>query len=117
MKLKRPATVLELLVAARELIGVRERWCMSNPALTKLGRRTAPKSRAAVSWCAFGALHKIAGAREAYEREEAKQLLDDAAELTACVSMVMLNDEGNYARVLRVYDLAISQARELEAQS
>jgi hypothetical protein len=117
MKQRKPATVVELLVAARELIGVREHWCMDSLALTKLGRRTAPKSRAAVSWCAIGALHKIAGARETYEREEAKQLLDDEADLLAGVPMIVINDEGNYTRVLRLYDLAIAQARELEAQS
>ena len=117
MKLKRTATVVELLLAARKLIGVRERWCMDSLALTKLGHRTAPKSAAAVSWCAIGALHKIAGARETYERDRAKKLLDDEAYLLARVPMVVINDAGNYARVLRVYDIAISQARELQAQS
>ena len=117
MTVKRPTTVLELLVAARYLIGVRERWCIGAMANTTLGRVTAPSSPAAVSWCAIGALHKIAGARETYEREEAKQLLDYEADLMAGVPMVMINDEGNYARVLRLYDLAIARARALEAQS
>ena len=117
MKLTRPATVVELLVAARYLIGVREHWCMDALAVTKLGRRTAPQSRAAVSWCAIGALHKIAGTRKTYELYEAKQLLDDEADLLASVPMVIINDEGNYARVLRLYDLAIARARALEAQS
>ena len=117
MTVKRPTTVLELLVAARELIGVREHWCINALALTKLGRRTAPQSRAAVSWCAIGALDKLAGARHLTERNEAKQLLDDEANLLAYAAMVIVNDEGNYALVLRLYDLAIAQARELEAQS
>jgi len=117
MKLKRTATVVELLVAARELIGVRERWCIGAMANTTLGRVTAPRAPSAVSWCAIGALHKVACASETYERDEAKRLLDDEADLLAGVTMMFLNDEGNYARVLRVYDLAISQARELEAQS
>jgi len=117
MKLKRPATVVEMLVAARELIGVREHWCMDALAVTKLERRTAPKSPAAVRWCAIGALHKIAGTRKTYELYEAKQLLDGEAFLLCGVPMIMMNDEGDYARVLRVYDLAIAFARELEAQS
>ena len=117
MKLKRPATVVELLVAARELIGVREHWCMDSLALTKFGHRTAPQSRTAVMWCAIGALHKLADARHLTERSEAKQLLDDEADRLAGVPMVIMNDEGNYARVLRLYDLAIARARELEAQS
>ena len=117
MKLKRPTTVVELLVAARELIGVREHWCMDALAVTKLGHRTAPESPAAVSWCAIGALDKLAGARHLTERQEAKQLLDDEADLLAGVPMVTINDEGNYARVLRLYDLAIARARALEAQS
>ena len=117
MTVKRPTTVLELLVAARELIGVRERWCIGAMANTTLGRVTAPSSPAAVSWCAIGALHKVACARETYERDQAKQLLDDEADLLAGVTMMFLNDEGNYARVLRLYDLAIARARALEAQS
>ena len=117
MNQHQPATVVELLVAARYLIGVREHWCMDALAVTKLERRTAPKSPAAVRWCAIGALHKIAGTRETYEREEAKQLLDEQAFLLCCVPMIVINDEGDYARVLRVYDLAIARARALEAQS
>jgi len=117
MKQHKPATVLELLVAARELIGVREHWCFGALANTKLGRVTAPSSPAAVSWCAIGALYKIAGARHQTERNEAKQLLDDEADLLACVPIVVLNDEGNYTRVLRLYDRAIARARELGAQS
>jgi len=117
MTVKRPTTVLELLVAARELIGVREHWCQNALAVTKLGRRTAAQSPAAVSWCAIGALHKLADARHLTERSEAKQLLDDEADRLACVPMVIINDEGNYARVLHLYDLAIARARALEAQS
>lgn|SRR5487761_1536983 len=117
MKQDKPKTVLELLVRARALIGVRERWCMDALANTKFGCWTAPKSKSAVSWCAIGALHKVAGALETRERYEAKQLLDDQAYLMARVPMVAINDEGSYVRVLCVYDLAIAYARELEAQS
>ena len=117
MKLKRPATVLELLVAARELIGVRERWCFGALALTKLGRITAPRGPSAVSWCAVGALRKCASQRDDGNYATAITMLESAARELGANNVVSLNDKAYYPQVLRMFDVAIAEALVIEAQS
>ena len=117
MKQRKPATVLELLLAARELIGVREHWCFGAMANTKLGRVTAPLARSATSWCTLGALRRVGAMRDAAVYCTSVGLLDDAALELWWFSAVELNDSGKYPLVLEMFDLAIARARELEAQS
>ena len=112
-----PTTVLELLVAARELIGVRERWCFGAMARTKRGYPVSPRAPSAVSWCAMGALERCASKRSDAQKLQALDLLIDAAQYLCSGSIVYLNDLGKYPAVLLAYERAIAQAHVIEAQS
>lgn len=50
----------EILVAARELISVPERWTQGSLAESRLGRPIGPSTPGAVCWCALGAVQKVA---------------------------------------------------------
>jgi len=114
-QLKRlPMSTVEILVAARALIGVRERWCAFDPAQNEVGWEVAPRSSAARSWCALGAVQKVAPARCLIARLAAAELLDRQAQAKYGRRLTELNDYCGYPYVLEVYDLAIAAARKLE---
>ena len=112
--MRKAMTVMEILVAARALIGVREHWCIGTLAETKLGRHTDPCSPAARSWCAVGALTKVNRWRHGAELLAARELLDAAAEGLFGRSAASVNDYLGYAYVMQIYEAAIAAAHKLE---
>lgn len=58
-------TVKDNLIAARALIDTPEKWTRNAKARSASGIATLPRSSKAVCWCAYGALVKVCGKKEA----------------------------------------------------
>ncbi|MDP9590618.1 UNVERIFIED_ORG: hypothetical protein J2W19_003182 [Shinella zoogloeoides] len=99
---------LETLQNARELISDQKRWTQKAFARDASGNVVDSDDKAAVCFCAAGAITKAANnlhvavrARHAF-REVARQ------------SVLDFNDSHTHAEVLAVFDLAIEKARALQ---
>ncbi len=102
-------TTAETLRAARELIADPEHWCQDVLALSRTGRSVAPAGRAAVAWCAVGALRSATGRQPlaAEHFAEAFRALDRVAGER---DVATLNDECDHAAVMTMFDRAIREA-------
>lgn len=107
-------TTVETLRAARELIADPERWCQDVTALGRSGREVAPAGRAAVAWCAIGALRRTCARQPpaAETFDEAFRALDHAAVGAGAPSVATLNDHRTHADVLAMFDRAIKEAED-----
>ena len=105
-------TVLELLVAGRDLISDPERWTVGKLARNDMGDARDPLDPGACRFCAMGALLNIVGWDKDSKRHEAMDLLNDAA--GRHISFANDGPDG-HAVVLRAYDIAIERARAKEA--
>lgn len=105
-------TTAETLRAARELIADPERWCQYVTALGRSGREVAPAGRAAVAWCAIGALRRTCARQPpaAETFDEAFRALDHAAVVAGAPSVATLNDHRDHAAVMAMFDRAIEEA-------
>lgn len=103
-------TVLDVLVAARELISVPERWTRGSYARDIDGRQRGAKSDYATCWCASGAIERVAGDATFFG------LQDKAWKALASLSggsVATFNDDQRttHADVLELFDRAIADER------
>jgi hypothetical protein len=112
----KPQTVVEVLIAARELISVPERWTKSAYARSADGRPIGPcgvASQDAVCWCPVGAVDRLV--------EDGTDLAAYALDYLQMVvgggRVANWNDaqERTHAEVLAAFDKAIELARAEEA--
>jgi len=108
-------TVKDVLVAARELIAVPERWTQNALARDAGGRMRSAESRGAVSWCAYGALIRQAGGPTTATVAAADKLSVAASAINPKQyrgqdSFLTLNNKSDHPTVLRMFDLAIAEA-------
>jgi hypothetical protein len=101
----KPQTAVEVLIAARELISVPERWTRGVYSLID-------ENDEAVCWCGAGAVYAAAD-RAGCNPEHARCLLNDAVG----TGYIIWNDDPNrtHAEVLAAFDKAIELARAEEA--
>lgn len=102
-------TVLSVLMDARKLIGSKKRWTQNANAKSKTGKDVQAESRSAVSWCAYGAVHRCAGTRDSLATD-AFRFVDKAAPHN---NAILYNDkEGRQHRhILSMFGRAIALAR------
>lgn len=103
---------LDILINARSLIRDEIRWNKESLSRSETGRSVEPSNPCAVSWCAIGALHKVA-AKNAMYLSSAEDALDEAAKLLYSRRAWLVNDMMGHNAVMRVYSSAI---RKLQLQ-
>jgi hypothetical protein len=119
MSATEPKGVRDVLVEARELIAVPERWCQETLARDSEGFEADPSDEEACQFCAIGAVLHVARAEYVDEtpgtkgasgllNECARALHDDADALS--LPIVALNDDTDHPTTLRAFDCAIAKA-------
>lgn len=103
----KPQTAVDVLVAARELISVSERWTQGETARDRDGRFVLSDSKDAVCWCGLGALTKAV---------KASSFWFEARDLLLRVEpggIAKFNDAKGrtHAEVVALFDSAIALAR------
>lgn len=108
-------SVITLLQEAREVLAKEENWTTDKYARDKEGRCVSAISSEACSFCAIGALLKVARQPSALfffgESVAAYTLLQEAAKETGGFSIENVNDRLGYAAVITAYDVAIKKAK------
>ena len=99
----------QILVEARELLSVPERWTKDEYARDPSGEAVMPLSERAVCWCTIGAMYRIAGAH-GDELRKAKRALERATQDGA---IAVFNDDPSrtHAEILAAFDRAIEATR------
>jgi hypothetical protein len=107
-----PQTV-DMLTQTKGLISNRSKWTTRELARDIEGYPISPDLDEAVAWCAEGALCKIAiaGVGNLVVNMQAQKLLYKYARLLGFTSIPNLNDTGGHQTVMRMFDLAIEEAR------
>lgn len=95
-------TRVEILIKARELISVPERWTQETMARTPLGDECPIDSDEASCWCAWGAISRVSTG----DYYEAYSLITEMADY----GVVNFNDTHTHAEVLGLFDRAIAAA-------
>jgi hypothetical protein len=95
---------LSTLRAARELISVPERWTQGELARGKSGRAVSPRGKAAVCWCAEGAI-----SRYAPPYGDAWTPSIDALSSGLGEEAFAFNDTHTHAEVLALFDRTIAR--------
>ena len=100
-----------ILIRARRRLADPERWTKGTTARDRRGRPVHPSSRAAVRWCAMGALHAECLTASTGDRfEEALRRLAAVIELDGWrrpPGIADLNDGLGHEAVLELFDAAI----------
>lgn len=105
-------TTLEVLIAARSLIADKSRWCVGSNARSLKGDSLIDVwDPQAATWCAVGALMKVAPSGDF---EEALFFLRSVAIKYFNSSPSGVNDFRGHSEVMRMYDKVIRQAKGLE---
>ena len=111
---------LEILEAGRALIADPAHWGQGVAARRADGKETSSTALDACAWCSLGAIRKVTGRDEEMlmgsPSDKARSLLDDAAaqlwENTGRITFAWaFNDTQEHAEVLRMWDLAIENAK------
>lgn len=99
---------IEILVAARELLGDESRWTRDNLAHDVYGVEIDPRSKNAVCWCVMGAVQKFSPGA-GYQGAALSRVHSVVGE-----SIDEFNDNPTttHADVLRVLDAAIERAKQ-----
>jgi len=110
----RPATAVDILTAARDLISDRNRWTTGYLARDANGDRCGVSDGGASCWCAEGAVYRASDAlRDGSRRLESEALVILADAVTYPFgSIPAFNDATSHADVLALFDRAISTAKE-----
>ena len=103
--------MLNILIAARKLISDSARWTRWSYARDISGHQIDPKSPGAVSWCAIGALERVAGYDQKRSEEAYDALCIYCVENTRFRNIALLNDYSDHAEVLRVFDGLIEEGK------
>lgn len=110
----------EILLAAKELISSPEKWTMKVFARNRIEFEVDPVSSAACKWCAVGAIIREAK-RLKVDGESALVFLRKATKdwgiHGSSGSAPILNDRGNHAEVMKLFDRAIELAKLKENES
>lgn len=101
----------DILREARALIEDPARWTQGALAHSKLGRAVNPEGKAAVRWCAMGALYKAAD-RVSDTFSVERYLIAAARDIGLPRDVDDVNDSTDRATVLRMYDRAIELAEQ-----
>lgn len=96
-------TTLEILRAARELIGDPKCWCQKAYARAKDGEVCYGYREGVVRWCSVGAIQKITG--EENHADDLADLLGDAMHGNA----LEFNDTHSHSEVLEAWDATIAK--------
>jgi len=111
-----PKTVLEVLIAARELISVPKRWTQHTFALDAHGDESEPNEPGAVCWCALGAIRHVCGESSRADWSLLALSADDALEVVLprhVDGIDAFNDDAatQHADVIAAFDRAIAAER------
>lgn len=98
----------ELLIQARALIADPARWCRKALARDPKGKVCPPDSPEAVSWCALGAMAKVAWEHEFPLLHEVLAKCPNYLGLP-WDQVAQLNDRGGHDQVLALYDKKIKE--------
>jgi hypothetical protein len=96
------STIKDVLVEAREIISVPERWTLGANAIDAEGNVVDPCSKEATCWCAMGAMFKAAGEDLALHDKAALHLYGVTG-----ASIVIVNDRDGREAALELLDQAI----------
>lgn len=110
----------DLLLAAKELINSPEKWTMKVFARNKIEFEVDPTSFGACKWCAVGAVIHEAKRLKADEESALvflRRATKDWGIHGAAGSPPILNDRGNHAEVMKMFDRAIELAKLKENES
>ena len=105
-------TVTKVLIEARELISDPERWSQRGYACDARGQTTMWDSPKAVSWCAFAAIRKAAGAVPENRREHnalVERAQDKLARVIGGRGVFWFNTSHTHAEVLAAFDRTIAE--------
>lgn len=128
---KKKMTVLDVLVKAREIISVKERWTKGYYAKNAEGAHVETRARGAVCFCSTGAIQKALPKRLDFSRESfvlrngAADALEDVLHARGFMgkdgrkNIVMFNDDPRtkHRDVLRLFDAAIKNERQKQRRA
>lgn len=98
----------DILRAARARIEDPKNWTTGQFARNAKGDPVSCYSKKAVCWCAIGAVN--AERTDGSERRALDFLYDASERLYGNLDVSIINDDGDHAAVLRVFDAAIAAA-------
>lgn len=102
----------DVLREAKALIAEPWRWCTMMSAVDADGGLVDPRSEDAIRWCAIGAIARVAGICVEHASNRFPQIHSAAAVVAPdCgTNASILNDRGNHADVMAMFDSAIALA-------
>jgi hypothetical protein len=103
---------LEILIGARALIADKRRWSQGVVARAVGGSPVNIHSMYACSWCAVGAVHRVAGDEATGTLVQAKRYLSEACQRLGYELIAVANDYGGHEVVLAAFDSAIARLQE-----
>jgi hypothetical protein len=103
------STEIAIIRRAREIISDPEKWTTHEGARDACNNPVSAVSKAAVCWCAAGALDRAAAELGYLGGCEWGRAAERLCELTPNNSIVEVNDEEGHAAVLSLFDKALAQ--------
>lgn len=98
-------TVEKILVKARELLSIPERWTQGSTAKNVKGESVLAYDETATSWCIIGACIKVA------ESPNEAKIVISALQRAMFRGLGYFNDTASHDKVLRLFDKAIKIAK------
>ena len=100
-------TVLDILIAGRELISDPSRWTQGASARDDRDNRVGATAGVAVCWCSMGALHKTATAEGSTYEDAYGAMMASLSLIAPDDGLANFNDTHTHSEVLALWDRAI----------